>query len=371
MKNNKLITYHIGGRAGSIGFPINKKYEHEVKHYIFDADETCIDQIKEKMPNSEVLNFCIGKNNQPNRFYLNYDPYTSSLYKFNKKYKNFYHKNGSYDYLYGKVFESKKILKTKTTSLDFLVKKKLICPPDYLSIDTQGSEFDILEGSKNILKKNILAVNTEVSFSELYIGSKLFFNLDKFMKNKGFYLANIKLINLGVLRIPEAFRGKGIPLQAEAIYFKKKDEIFKNKSKLKKLAYIAICHGYTELAYDLIKNIKISNKKEKIDFYLMLNQFKDLIKSYEKKLPTLWHKKNSYKSSLNRFNSKLKLKPIRKEKLITRIQRKLFNFIQKFFMIFCIKFENTYYLNTAQKFFKKEGFDVAVKEIFLRKKSKL
>ena len=143
--SNKIINYHVGGRAGSIGFPINKNFSHEMHSVIFDADTDCIDQIKEKNKNSEVKSLFVGAENKELNFFINYCPYTSSSYLLNSKYKNFYHKSSKKtDYLYENVIKPVKKLKLTTRSLDALVAEGEILPADFISLDAQGSEYDIL-----------------------------------------------------------------------------------------------------------------------------------------------------------------------------------------------------------------------------------
>ncbi len=56
---------------------------------------------------------------------------------------------------------------------------------DYIKLDTQGSELDILSG----LNKNLpLFIKTEISFVPIYKDGALFFELGKFLYNKGYLM---------------------------------------------------------------------------------------------------------------------------------------------------------------------------------------
>lgn len=57
---------------------------------------------------------------------------------------------------------------------------------DFLKLDTQGSEFEILLGSKEQLENNITGVITEVSFFEIYKEQKLFHSICRELENRGF-----------------------------------------------------------------------------------------------------------------------------------------------------------------------------------------
>ena len=138
---NKIITYYVGGRFGSIGFPEINKYCHEIEKYIFEADEDCIDQIKAIHPNSRVISKFIGEDNKKIKFFINYCPYTSSIFELNQKYGEFYHKySNNTDYVFKHTIKPVKSVEMVTSSLDSLFLNKTIEPADFLSIDTQGFE---------------------------------------------------------------------------------------------------------------------------------------------------------------------------------------------------------------------------------------
>lgn len=59
--------------------------------------------------------------------------------------------------------------------------------PDVLLMDTQGSEYDILEGAKTVLS-NVQAISTEWSAIELYKGQKLLSDIENILGEYGFKL---------------------------------------------------------------------------------------------------------------------------------------------------------------------------------------
>ena len=63
--------------------------------------------------------------------------------------------------------------------------------PHFLKIDTEGSELDILKGSKNKLMQSILGVRTEVHFAEVYKNVPLFGQIYEFMRECDFELINL------------------------------------------------------------------------------------------------------------------------------------------------------------------------------------
>ena len=74
-----------------------------------------------------------------------------------------------------------------STTLDDFIAKRNLGEVHAIKLDTQGSELDILRGSKRALK-NCQFVIAEAEFNELYSGQNLFWDLDRFLRKQGFVL---------------------------------------------------------------------------------------------------------------------------------------------------------------------------------------
>jgi Methyltransferase FkbM domain len=64
---------------------------------------------------------------------------------------------------------------------------------DFIKLDTQGSELEILQGGVRALA-GVRCVEVEVEFNPIYRGQPLFYEVDAFMRGQGFVLW--KLTNL-------------------------------------------------------------------------------------------------------------------------------------------------------------------------------
>lgn len=77
-----------------------------------------------------------------------------------------------------------------TKSLDSFCLTENICP-DFLKIDTQGSESEILKSGKHALKK-VIFLEIEVEFNHQYKDQALFSDVDRFLRANDFSLLSIR-----------------------------------------------------------------------------------------------------------------------------------------------------------------------------------
>ena len=77
-------------------------------------------------------------------------------------------------------------------SLDNILEENNIENPDFIKLDTQGSELDILKGGINTLQSDILGLEIEVEFAKMYKDQHLFSDTDIFAKEIGFFLFDIQ-----------------------------------------------------------------------------------------------------------------------------------------------------------------------------------
>ncbi len=146
---------------------------------------------------------------------------------------------------------------------------------DFIKVDTQGYNYEILEGSINTLK-NSLGVECETEFAELYSNQKLFGDVNNLLKKN-----NFEFIDFTTLRRWNRYNlsNYGQCVFGNALFLKKPEFIL-NLSKDKVIKYIAICALYNK--FDIISFIMkntVIGKKEK-------NIIKDnikFLKSYSQK----------------------------------------------------------------------------------------
>jgi len=57
---------------------------------------------------------------------------------------------------------------------------------EFLKLDTQGTEFEILQGARRTLRERTVAIFAEVEFCQIYRQQKLFSDIEVFLRREGF-----------------------------------------------------------------------------------------------------------------------------------------------------------------------------------------
>jgi FkbM family methyltransferase len=82
-------------------------------------------------------------------------------------------------------------IEIETTTLDNFCASEGVDEIDFLQIDVQGADLNVLQGATNLLRRSGLAIQIEVEFSQLYQGQPLFADVDIFLRRQGFSLFDL------------------------------------------------------------------------------------------------------------------------------------------------------------------------------------
>lgn len=88
---------------------------------------------------------------------------------------------------------------------------------DFVKLDTEGSELDILEGAVGTLRKSVLGISCEALFSPWHKGQRVFADLDLFLRSQGFELYDMPTYKFARKSLPD-FRNAITPTTATANY---------------------------------------------------------------------------------------------------------------------------------------------------------
>ncbi|NET60226.1 MAG: FkbM family methyltransferase [Symploca sp. SIO2E6] len=150
------------------------------------------------------------------------------------------------------------------TTLDSFCQEEGIDEIDFLQIDVQGADLQVLEGASEILERSILAVQIEVEFSHLYVNQPLFADIDTYLRNQGFTLFD--LANSYRLRARSPLQSRvrsGQLLWADAFYFRDliREDIsisLKTPEEILKLACMADIMNFPDYGLELLEYLTIN-----------------------------------------------------------------------------------------------------------------
>lgn len=108
-------------------------------------------------------------------------------------------------------------------SLDSLTRSadpKIHHPVDFLKLDAQGAELDILTGARETLR-DVVGLEVEVEFAEMYLGQPLFRDVDRFVAEHGLKLFKLRRMEWVRNTVTEGWRSSaGQIIHGDALYLR-------------------------------------------------------------------------------------------------------------------------------------------------------
>jgi len=125
-----------------------------------------------------------------------------------------------------KRFEIERVVDIPASSLDLLFGAGVFAKIDFIKIDVQGAELDILKGGQEVLSKQALGMEIEVEFQPLYKGQPLFSDIDVYIRDTfGLQIQDLKKTYwkhpVGI----DVGAAKGQLIFGDALYFRSPYEV--------------------------------------------------------------------------------------------------------------------------------------------------
>lgn len=230
--------------------------------YGFDADADACDAANADIESRQVnwteqhIPLALARSVGESTLYVTKAPMCSSLYPPNEPYLarfNNLPEAASLDFTVG----------IETTTLDSFCQTEGIDEIDFLQVDVQGADLQVLEGASQILASSILGIQIEVAFSELYVNQPLFADVDTYIRKQGFTFFHLKVGLRQRARSPicsSEFGGQ--LLWGDAYYFRdliREDIIshLKTPEKILKLACVADIMDFPDYTLELLEYLTL------------------------------------------------------------------------------------------------------------------
>ena len=145
--------------------------------------------------------------------------------------------------------------------------------PDFLCLDTQGTELMVLRGAERILKHSVIGLRCEVEFIPLYQNQPLFDQVWRFLAERGFRLVRFEKCGSGVTGIstdagPFSLSvDDAAPAWADAILVREPDFLYSSTSggqggadKLMKFVLFTIANSCGSIGLDLMWQLSLEDQ---------------------------------------------------------------------------------------------------------------
>lgn len=272
--NDNPINLVDIGAAG--GIAARWKRAQEVLRVIsFEPEKSAyLELTKMKSANGDIcFNKALYKNNSKIKLYITRKRQCSSVYEPNSAFLNQFPGSERFSVVNTEDIE--------VDTLDSLEVERTIGDVDFIKIDTQGSELDILKGGEETLRK-VFGLQLEIEFEKMYKNQPLFNQVDEFIRERGFILFDLEKTywkrNDGV-----HYGGKkGQLIAGDALYFRDVENFGKlienytpheKKTKLLKAMSVVILYGYLDYCIELFNNFSsLFSSDEKTAFKSSLKE---------------------------------------------------------------------------------------------------
>ncbi len=281
--NIKIKYYDIGASGGLQ--PRADNFVEVLNPIFIEPDTSEFSELEEKGYNA--INCALWSEEKEKTFRITKSQRCSSIYEpnyeFLKKYKD------------PERFQIKEEIKMNCNTLDNIIEKDT--ESYFMKLDTQGSEYEILKGGKNVIN-NSIGFEIEIEFKEMYLNQPLFSEVNQFLLSNNFIL--LDFLNLCKWE-RDNHRNFGEIIFGDVLYLKSPEYILENTDLSNEedyanlIRYVIILAMYKRL--DLLKYLKNNLTND----YKIVNCIEDIVKILDKRFKLLKYVQNSFVDRIFRF----------------------------------------------------------------------
>lgn len=124
---------------------------------------------------------------------------------------------------------------------------------DFLKLDTEGTEFSILQGAKNQLK-NIIGIRCEVAFDQIFEGMPMFGDIHEFLVKEDFRLLNLDYEGRGDYQndFVNTNGRYGVLTSTDGVWLRHRNNLQRSEAHYLKYAAFCLCNNAPDVALDAL-----------------------------------------------------------------------------------------------------------------------
>jgi FkbM family methyltransferase len=243
-----LTFVDCGARKGTL--PGDFRRLRGTRYVGFEADEAECARLTASARRDHVyIPAFLGRTREPRIFHLTTSAACSS----------FLEPDTTFLAAFGELSEAFRVQRrvtVETVTLDECLPKHNVHGADFVKLDTQGSELDILRGAVNTLQSHTVGIQVEVEFAPMYIGQPLFSDVDLFLRDCGFVLFDLARYRVRRPTIAREIPTRGQLLWGQALYLRGLTGL--DEGRRVRLAVVAAVLGVPDLAAEILREVEQS-----------------------------------------------------------------------------------------------------------------
>ncbi|MHC4627197.1 MAG: FkbM family methyltransferase [Planctomycetota bacterium] len=182
-RNRHLVVLDVGARGGFEPFWA-ELYDDQVEFIGLEPDRQECESLNLRLAeNMKIYPVALHKDKKARSFYRTAFADSSSFYQPNDAVVNRF-----LDHISLKVIDAEEM---ETQDMDSFAAEHEIERIDFVKLDVEGAELDVLEGAENLLAGTILGLRLEVLFTKMRNGQPLFSEIEMFLRERGFALFDL------------------------------------------------------------------------------------------------------------------------------------------------------------------------------------
>ena len=256
---SRNITVLDIGASGGIGWPwcgLNKDFVDLILVEPDPEEAQRLERESTKLQKSYVVPIALWNERKIMNFNLNKSRATSSILNSNQSFLN--------QFSNAERFLTEKVIQIYCETIDNLIDNNDMPQFDFAKIDIQGGELAVLQGGKKYIQSNVVGLEIEVEFANIYYDQPLFADIDIFVRNTlGFELWDISKAHWKYLDDLKSGSNKGRLIFGNALYLRPLEGLdmwlsgfsdTKASEKLLMLVSTSLAYGFLDYAFAILTN---------------------------------------------------------------------------------------------------------------------